>query len=163
PTSSSSSSSSPSGRTARTPSDRIRKTMKKTLSLLFALALPLALPAEARKVKVVSSLQDFASLAESVGGDRVETFSLAKGHQVTRAMGDVHPFGNPHFWLDPANGRVIARAIAARLTQLDPPGREAYEKNLAAFEARLEASEKRWAAKLAPFVNTKIVTYHNSW
>ncbi len=83
--------------------------------------------------------------------------------QVTRAMGDVHPYGNPHFWLDPQNGRVVARAIAARLTQLDPPGAAAYAKNLAAFEQRLTDAEKRWAALMAPYAGTKVVTYHSSW
>ena len=83
--------------------------------------------------------------------------------QVTRAMGDVHPYGNPHYWLDPANGRVIARAIAAKLTALDPAGAAAYAKNLADFEAKLKAGEARWAARLAPFKGAKIVTYHSSW
>src|SRR5213596_2854047 len=39
---------------------------------------------------------------------------------VTRAMGDVHPLGNPHYWLDPDNGRRIARAIADKLSELQP-------------------------------------------
>jgi zinc/manganese transport system substrate-binding protein len=83
--------------------------------------------------------------------------------QVTRAMGDVHPYGNPHYWLDPANGRVIARAIAAKLTQLDAAGAADYQKNLAAFEARLADAEKRWKETMAPFAHTKVVSYHNSW
>src|SRR4030095_1955968 len=56
--------------------------------------------------------------------------------QVTRAMGDVHPFGNPHYWTDPNNGRVIARSIAAKLSELDPAGSATYQRNLAAFEQR---------------------------
>src|SRR5581483_716744 len=40
--------------------------------------------------------------------------------EVTRAMGDVHPLGNPHYWLDPDNGRRIARGIAEKLGELDP-------------------------------------------
>ena len=82
---------------------------------------------------------------------------------VTRAMGDVHPFGNPHYWLDPDNGRIIARAIAARLTELDPAGAAEYKANLAAFEAKLTEGEKRWEAALAPYAGTELVTYHNSW
>ena len=79
-------------------------------------------------------------------------------------MGDVHPYGNPHYWLDPDNGRVIARAIAAKLAVLDPAGAAAYEKNLAAFEARLKARPRRAGRRrLAPFAGTKIVTYHASW
>lgn len=83
--------------------------------------------------------------------------------QVTRAMGDVHPYGNPHYWTDPKNGRVVARAIAARLSQLDAAGAAAYQKNLAAFEARLTQKEAEWKAKMAPFAGTKIVTFHDSW
>ncbi len=83
--------------------------------------------------------------------------------QVTRAMGDVHPFGNPHYWTDPENGRIIARSIAAKLTELDPAGREAYAANLAAFEARLTAKEAEWAAKLAPWAGLDVVAFHNSW
>jgi ABC-type Zn uptake system ZnuABC Zn-binding protein ZnuA len=83
--------------------------------------------------------------------------------QVTRAMGDVHPFGNPHYWLDPDNGRAIARAIAAKLSELDPPGKPVYEKNLADFESKLSEKEKEWATKMGPYAGTEVVTYHNSW
>ncbi len=182
-------------------------------------------------MKVVTTLQDLASLTDAVGGDRVETFALVKGYQdphfvdakpsfilklsradlliaagleleigylpplidqsrngkihpgspgyldassgceilnrpvqqVTRAMGDVHPYGNPHYWTDPENGRIIARSIAAKLTELDPAGREAYTANLAAFEGRLTEKEKEWAAKMAPYNGAKIVTFHDSW
>src|SRR5215207_5702341 len=40
--------------------------------------------------------------------------------QITRAMGDVHPFGNPHYWLEPGNGRLMAQAIRNKLTELSP-------------------------------------------
>jgi zinc/manganese transport system substrate-binding protein len=202
--------------------------MKRTS--FFLAALLAATPALAT-VRIVTSVQDFASIADAVGGKRVETFALARGYQdphfvdpkpsfvlklsradllivagleleigylpplidqsrndrirpgaaayldasngcdilerptgtVTRAMGDVHPFGNPHFWLDPENGRIIARAIAAKLTELDSAGAADYRANLAAFEARLSDGEKRWEAALAPYAGTEIVTYHNSW
>ncbi len=88
---------------------------------------------------------------------------LEKPQQVTRAMGDVHPFGNPHYWLDPENGRAVARAIAAKLSRLDPAGKPVYEKNLATFESKLTEKEKEWAAKMAPFAGTEVVTYHKSW
>lgn len=182
-------------------------------------------------VRIVTSLQDLASIADSVGGKRVETFALAKGYQdphfvepkpsfvlklsradllivagleleigylpplidqsrnqkirpggpgyldasagcevlerptgtVTRAMGDVHPFGNPHYWLEPDNGRLIARAIAEKLTRLDPAGAAEYRANLASFEAKLTEGENRWNAALGPYAGTEVVTYHNSW
>jgi zinc/manganese transport system substrate-binding protein len=78
-------------------------------------------------------------------------------------MGDVHPYGNPHYWTDPDNGRVIARAIAARLGEIDPAGKPEYAKNLAAFEAKLAEKTKEWDAKMAPYASTKIVTFHDSW
>jgi ABC-type Zn uptake system ZnuABC Zn-binding protein ZnuA len=78
-------------------------------------------------------------------------------------MGDVHPYGNPHYWTDPNNGRVIARAIAAKLGEIDPAGKGVYDKNLAAFEARLAAKQKEWDAKMSPFAGTKVVTFHDSW
>ena len=203
----------------------------KRIAVALATLLTLAASPAFATMKVVTSLQDFSSIAEAVGGPRVEVFALAKGYQdphfvepkpsfilklskadllivagleleigylpplidqsrnekirpggpgyldasagcdilerptgtVTRAMGDVHPFGNPHYWLDPDNGRVIARAIAARLTQLDPPGASAYAANLAAFEAKLTEGQKRWEAALGPYAGSEVVTYHNSW
>jgi zinc/manganese transport system substrate-binding protein len=196
----------------------------------LAAALFIAAPASA-KLRVVTTLQDFSSIADAVGGDRVETFAVAKGYQdphfvdakpsfilklsradllivagleleigylpplidqarndkihpgsagyldssigcdilqrpttqVTRAMGDVHPYGNPHYWTDPNNGRVIARAIAAKLSELDPSGKATYDKNLAAFESKLDEKDKEWLAKMAPYANAKIVTFHDSW
>jgi ABC-type Zn uptake system ZnuABC Zn-binding protein ZnuA len=83
--------------------------------------------------------------------------------QVTRAMGDVHPQGNPHYWLDPANGRRIAQALQARLAQLDPPNAAHYAARYADFDRRLAAAEKRWDAAMAPHRGTKVVTYHRSW
>jgi ABC-type Zn uptake system ZnuABC Zn-binding protein ZnuA len=83
--------------------------------------------------------------------------------QITRAMGDVHPAGNPHYWLDPRNGLVIARAIEARLGELVPAERAYFAQRVAAFAQRLADAEKRWDAKLAPYKGAKIVTYHRSW
>ncbi|MDQ6893348.1 MAG: metal ABC transporter substrate-binding protein [Acidobacteriota bacterium] len=83
--------------------------------------------------------------------------------QVTRAMGDVHPFGNPHYWLNPENGRAIARAIAQKLEDLDAGGKPTFEKNLAAFEARLSEKEKEWAGRMGSYAGTEVITYHNSW
>ncbi len=83
--------------------------------------------------------------------------------QVTRAMGDVHPLGNPHYWLDPENGKIIAKDIADKLSQLRPGDRSGFQQRLADFSTRLDAAEKRWLAALAPFKGTKVVTYHRSY
>ena len=83
--------------------------------------------------------------------------------QLTRAMGDVHPQGNPHYWLDPNNGRKMAQAIRDKLSELDRANAATYASRYADFDKRLAAAEQRWDAALAPFKGTKIVTYHRSW
>jgi len=83
--------------------------------------------------------------------------------QVTRAMGDVHPLGNPHYWLDPENGKLIAKSIAAKLEELRPNDKATFEQRLADFTSRLDAAEKRWLALLAPYKGVKVVTYHRSY
>lgn len=83
--------------------------------------------------------------------------------QITRAMGDVHPQGNPHYWLDPGNGRLIAQAIRDRLSQLDAADKAYFQQRYDDFDKRLAAAEKRWDAAMAPYKGTKIATYHRSW
>jgi zinc/manganese transport system substrate-binding protein len=83
--------------------------------------------------------------------------------QITRAMGDVHPLGNPHYWLDPENGKRIAQAIAERLSQLRGNDRAYFTARLADFSARMDAAQKRWLDMMAPYKGTKVVTYHNSF
>ncbi|HEV2963847.1 MAG TPA: metal ABC transporter substrate-binding protein [Candidatus Angelobacter sp.] len=187
--------------------------------------------AAAKKLKVVTTLTDLASLTQEVGGDKVDVEALAKGYQdphfvepkpsfllklrnadllilvgldleigwlpplitqsgngkiqpggqgyldasqfaeileipqgkVTRAEGDVHPLGNPHYWLDPDNGRRIARGIATKLSELDPANTAYFQQRYQDFEKRLAEAEKRWDAEMAPYHGRKIVTYHRSW
>jgi ABC-type Zn uptake system ZnuABC Zn-binding protein ZnuA len=83
--------------------------------------------------------------------------------QVTRAMGDVHPLGNPHYWLDPDNGRRIAKAFADRFAQMDSADTAYFQQRYADFDKRLTTSEKGWEAKMAPYKGRKVVTYHRSW
>jgi zinc/manganese transport system substrate-binding protein len=80
-----------------------------------------------------------------------------------RAMGDIHPLGNPHYWIPPKNARAVARLLAKRLAALDPAGGQAYQAGLAAFERQLDAKEKQWSATAAPLRGLKIVTHHKSW
>lgn len=82
---------------------------------------------------------------------------------VTRAMGDVHPSGNPHYWLDPGNGRRMAQAMKAKLSELDRANAAYYEQRYADFDRRLAEGERRWDAAMAPYRGLKIVTYHRSW
>ena len=202
----------------------------KRISLLLTLLIAAAAPALA-KVQVVSSLQDFSSIAQSIGGERVETFALAKGYQdphfveakpslmlvlnhadlllhvgleleigwlpplvlgsrnariqtgelgnldcsqsipvldvprtrVDRSMGDIHPQGNPHYWLPPANAKIIAGEIAQRLGQIDSEGKPEYDRRLTAFIRRVDAKVKEWQPSIAKLRGTKVATYHKSW
>ena len=92
----------------------------------------------------------------------VKILELPTG-QITRAMGDVHPQGNPHYWLDPDNGRRIAQAIQAKLAAMDTADSAYFAQRYADFDKRLTEASKRWDAALAPYKGTKIVTYHRSW
>jgi len=83
--------------------------------------------------------------------------------QITRAMGDVHPQGNPHYWLDPANGRRIAKAVQTKLSELSPGDAAYFAQRYVDFDHRLGEAESRWKATLAPYKGTKVVTYHRSW
>ncbi len=60
------------------------------------------------------------------------------GVDLDRSMGDVHPYGNPHIWLDPWNGRIIARNIAVRLSEIDPEHSGDYRGHLATFLKKLD-------------------------
>jgi len=82
---------------------------------------------------------------------------------VTRAAGDIHPFGNPHYWLDPLNGKIIAQSIARRFSELDPANGDFYQTNLDNFTSQLAEKQKQWESLIEPYQGTKIVTYHNSW
>src|SRR3954462_5908895 len=83
--------------------------------------------------------------------------------QVTRAMGDVHPLGNPHYWLDPDNGRRIAKGIAEKLAELDPSDAAYFQQRYQDFDKRLTAAEKNWDDQMRPYRGRKVVTYHRSW
>ena len=203
--------------------------MKRIALFLAALSL-IATTVGAAPLKVVTTIQDLASLTKEVGGDRVDVSSIARGYQdphfvepkpsfllllrnadlleavgleleigwlpplldqsrnpnirpgtkgyldishgveildrptvVNRSMGDVHPLGNPHFWLDPANAVRIAIQIEQKLAELRPADAPYFAQRLNAFKVRINDANKRWVAMMAPYRGAKIVTYHNSW
>jgi len=90
-----------------------------------------------------------------------EILEIPSGN-LTRAMGDVHPLGNPHYWLDPENGRRVAKGIAAKLGDLDPEDSSYFQQRLQDFDKRLTSAEQSWDATMKPFRGRKVVTYHNS-
>src|SRR4030088_1303343 len=198
--------------------------------LVSALAVPPAGRAES-KLQIMTATTDLASLAQEVGGDRVDVESIARGYQdphfveakpsfllklrradllivvgleleigwlpplitqstnpkiqvgapgyldasrfakileiptgqVTRAEGDVHPLGNPHYWLDPENGLRIAKGIADKLSEMRPNGAAYFAQRYADFEQRLKQADQRWQQEMKPYEGRKIVTYHRSW
>jgi len=83
--------------------------------------------------------------------------------QVTRAMGDIHPKGNPHFWIPPVNAVRIAKGIADRFKQLRPGDRDYFEAQFAKFLSDIKAKAPQWEAQAKPLAGMKIVTYHKSW
>lgn len=201
------------------------------IGTVVAATLAGAIPAQAKKLNVITATTDMAALAQEVGGDHINIEAIAKGYQdphfveakpsfllklrqadvlitvglqleigwlpplitqsgnpriqvgangyldasqfaeileiptgtVTRAMGDVHPLGNPHYWLDPDNGRRVARGIAGKLGELDPTDAAYFQERFQDFDKRLTAAEQKWDAEMAPFRGRKVVTYHNSF
>jgi zinc/manganese transport system substrate-binding protein len=83
--------------------------------------------------------------------------------QVTRAEGDVHPLGNPHYWLDPENGLRIAKGIQDKLSEMRPNDSDYFAQRYASFEQRLKQADEQWLAQMKPYAGRKIVTYHRSW
>lgn len=82
---------------------------------------------------------------------------------LSRSEGDIHAYGNPHYWTDPENGKIIARNIALGLSKLYPSLATEFKKNAADFEARLDVKINEWVQLMSPFRNQSIVTYHRSW
>ena len=82
---------------------------------------------------------------------------------VSRALGDVHPYGNPHYQLDPANAKLIGRNIVDGLSRVDEADRGYFEARLAAFAGRVDEKLAGWMHVLAPYRGAKVVTYHKSW
>ena len=80
-----------------------------------------------------------------------------------RTEGDVHPKGNPHYNLDPANGRIIARNITAGLSRNYPQHKTVFEKNLSAYLDELEKAIARWQSMAAPLKGVRFVSYHRDW
>ena len=200
------------------------------LLVLAATLLGLAAHA-AEPLKVVTTIETFADLARSVGGDKVEVQTLSHGYQdphfveakpnlmvvlnradllvrvgldleigwlpplvlgsrnerilrgqpgdldvstliepldvpttkVDRSQGDIHPLGNPHYWLPPVNAVRIAKGLAERLGQLRPEDKDYFQQRFAAFVADLKQRAVKWDAAAKALAGLKVVTYHRSW
>ena len=184
----------------------------------------------AGKIRVVTTTQDTKSIAELIGGDKVDVFSIATGYQnphfvdpkpsyiiklsnadlyvtlgldlesgwspsllqssrnvkiqkgsdgyvdasigvslmqipstINRAEGDIHIYGNPHYWLDPLNGKIIAQNIYNGLIKISPENKGFFAANLKAFDEQIDLRIKSWLSEMAPFNGSKIIAYHNEW
>src|SRR6266480_5569699 len=82
---------------------------------------------------------------------------------VTRAAGDLHALGNPHFTVDPVVARTIAQHIAKSFATLDPPNAKFYDTNYKKFEATINAKLQGWRAVLETLQDQHVVAYHDSW
>jgi zinc/manganese transport system substrate-binding protein len=199
-------------------------------ALILAFLSPPASRADS-KLRIMTATTDLASLAQEVGGEKVDVESIARGYQdphfveakpsfllklrhadllivvgleleigwlpplisqstnpkiqvgapgyfdasrfarileiptgqVTRAEGDVHPLGNPHYWLDPENGLRIAKGIQNKLSEMRPGDAAYFAQRYDSFEQRLKQADEKWLAEMKPYVGRKIVTYHRSW
>jgi zinc/manganese transport system substrate-binding protein len=204
--------------------------MKMNLTAALAFSLLLTMSARA-KLNVVATLPDFGSIAQKIGGDKVNVTVLARGSEdahfvdarpshlvslnkadvlleggaelevgwlppllnnarnrkiqatgsghivmangikllevpttaVDRSMGDVHPNGNPHFWLDPENGKIMATRVAEVFSKLDPKNATYYQANLKAFNTQLDGKLAAWNKIMEPYRGTKVITYHKSF
>src|SRR5438094_10466355 len=83
--------------------------------------------------------------------------------RVDRSMGDVHPLGNPHFSLDPGLAPIITQNILDGLVRIAPQHRAAFEKNRAAFLAKVDEQMTRWTKAMEPMRGAKVVAYHPSF
>lgn len=88
---------------------------------------------------------------------------VAPGTVIDRSLGDVHPYGNPHYHLDPANAKIMCRNITEGLKRVDPGNAAQYEAGLVAYVKKLSQASREWASLAQTLRGQKVVTYHNSW
>ncbi len=118
--------------------------------------LPLVLPGS-RNPKIQAGSKGFVDASEGI-----EVLDKPVG-TVSRAEGDIHPLGNPHYYTDPENLSIVADHLARVFSDLDPANAADYEANTKAFDERIAKSVKEWKAQLAPYKGSKVVSYHENF
>src|SRR5436189_3916714 len=118
--------------------------------------LPLVLPGS-RNPKIQPGTKGFVDAS-----DGVNVLEKPVG-TVSRAEGDVHPLGNPHYYLDPKALEVVASRLAEVFSRLDPANAADYAANAKAFEEKMEASLEKWEQEMAPYKGASLVTYHKNF
>ena len=112
-----------------------------------------ALVSEARNPKILKGKIGYIDVSVRVTPKEVPT-------DLSRAKGELHPLGNPHFNLDPDDGRLIAQAIAEGLSANFPQHRKKFETNLKEFLAQLDAKILEWEVIARPLKGVKFISYH---
>jgi len=200
------------------------------ISLLVLVSSMMVTKSFAGTIHVVATTQDTKSIAEIIGGNKVDVFGIATGYQnphfvdpkpsyiiklsnadlfvtlgldletgwspsllsssrnpkiqkgspgyvdasigvqlmqvpssINRGEGDIHIFGNPHYWLDPMNGKHIARNICDGLERISPENKALFEANLKTFNETIDQKMKTWSSMMAKYKGTKVIAYHNEW
>jgi len=87
---------------------------------------------------------------------------IQKPDSVSRAQGDIHPAGNPHFYLDPTVIPKLAAALSEKLCELDPAGQTEYQNNLQVFNDTWQKNLERWSELMAPLAGRKVIQYHRN-
>ena len=118
--------------------------------------LPLVLPGS-RNPKIQPGTKGFVDASEGVS-----VLEKPSG-TVSRAEGDVHPLGNPHYYADPKALEVVASHLAQVFSNLDPANAADYSANAKAFNERMEASLAKWEKQMEPYKGASIVTYHKNF
>jgi len=115
--------------------------------------LPLVLPGS-RNPKIQPGAKGFVDASQGV-----DVLEKPTG-TVSRAAGDIHPLGNPHYYADPKNLEVVARHLADVFSELDPANAAEYAANAKTFQEKMEASLEKWEKVMAPYKGASIVPYH---
>jgi zinc/manganese transport system substrate-binding protein len=111
----------------------------------------------ARNEKILSDAPGHVILSRNI-----QLLELPTG-PVDRSQGDVHPLGNPHYWMDPSNGKIIAKVLAETFGRLDPVNTAYFQSNAQKFNERLDKKIAEWTKLMEPYRGTKVVTYHKSY
>lgn len=97
----------------------------------------------------------------------IEKLDVPPGGKVCPSIHGPHVFciiyGNPHYWVDPENAKIIASDIAGRLGELSPENASFFQENLFCFNRRIDEKLIEWQEKLAPFKGERIITFHKNW
>ncbi len=83
--------------------------------------------------------------------------------KIDRSLGDIHVFGNPHYWLDPLNSKIITKNILDGLKRISPENTSYFEDNKRLFDKEIEKHLIKWLEKMKPYTGTKVIAYHKTW